>query len=62
MPALEWCLLTWHLENQTGQRLATIPGVGVITSTALVTAPSDQQTHLSAFPRRSGDRRAAAIA
>ena len=33
--ALERRLLVWHRENQDSQRLATIPGVGVITATAL---------------------------
>jgi transposase len=28
-------LLAWHRQNQDSQRLATIPGVGVISATAL---------------------------
>lgn len=38
---LERRLLAWHRENQTSQRLATIPGVGIITSTALAASISD---------------------
>ncbi len=34
--ALEATLLAWHRSNQASRRLATIPGVGVITATALV--------------------------
>lgn len=32
---LERRLLTWHRQDQVSQRLATIPGVGIITATAL---------------------------
>ena len=32
---LEQRLLAWHRQDQASQRLATIPGVGVITATAL---------------------------
>ena len=38
---LERRLLAWHRENKTSQRLATIPGVGIITSTALAASISD---------------------
>jgi len=38
---LERRLLAWHRENQTSQRLATIPGVGIITATALAASISD---------------------
>ncbi|WP_368933760.1 IS110 family transposase, partial [Brevundimonas naejangsanensis] len=38
---LERRLLAWHRENETSQRLATIPGVGIITSTALAASISD---------------------
>jgi transposase len=38
---LERGLLAWHGENQTSQRLATIPGVGIITSTAFAASISD---------------------
>jgi len=34
-------LLAWHRQNQTSQRLATIPGVGVITATALAASIPD---------------------
>lgn len=33
--ALESRLLAWHRQDQASQRLATIPGVGIITATAL---------------------------
>ena len=33
--ALERRLLAWHRQDQASQRLATIPGVGIITATAL---------------------------
>ena len=39
--ALERRLLVWHLQNQDSQRLATIPGVGVITATALAASITD---------------------
>jgi transposase len=42
---LERRLLAWHRQDQTSQRLATIPGVGIITATALsatsIPQPSD---------------------
>jgi len=34
-------LLTWHRQDQASQRLATIPGVGVISTTALVASVTD---------------------
>ena len=39
--ALERRLLVWHRQNQDSQRLATIPGVGVITATALAASITD---------------------
>jgi transposase len=39
--ALERRLLTWHRQNQASQRLATIPGVGIITATALSATVTD---------------------
>jgi transposase len=39
--ALERRLLAWHRQNQASQRLATIPGVGIITATALSAAVTD---------------------
>ena len=38
---LEATLLAWHRSNQASRRLATIPGVGVITATALVATIGD---------------------
>ena len=38
---LETTLLAWHRSNQASRRLATIPGVGVITATALVATIED---------------------
>ena len=39
--ALERRLLTWHRQNQESQRLATIPGVGIITATAMAASVTD---------------------
>ena len=39
--ALERRLLAWHRQDQASQRLATIPGVGIITATALAASVSD---------------------
>ena len=39
--ALEATLLAWHRSNQASRRLAMIPGVGVITATALVATIGD---------------------
>jgi transposase len=38
---LERDLLAWHRANETSQRLATVPGVGPITATALVASIGD---------------------
>ena len=38
---LERRLLAWHRQDQASQRLATIPGVGIITATALSAAITD---------------------
>jgi transposase len=38
---LERRLLTWYRQDQASQRLATIPGVGIITATALSAAITD---------------------
>ena len=38
---LEVTLLAWHRSNEASRRLATIPGVGVITATALVATIGD---------------------
>jgi transposase len=39
--ALERRLLAWHRQDQASQRLATIPGVGIITATALSASVPD---------------------
>ena len=39
--ALELRLLAWHRQDQASQRLATIPGVGVITATAMAASVTD---------------------
>jgi len=39
--ALDRTLLIWHRQNETSRRLATIPGVGIITATAIVATVSD---------------------
>lgn len=38
---LEAELVIWHRENETSQRIATIPGVGVITATAIAATITD---------------------
>ena len=38
---LERRLLAWHRQDQASQRLATIPGIGIITATALAAAVTD---------------------
>lgn len=39
--ALERQLQIWHRQNEASQRLATIPGVGIITATALAASVTD---------------------
>ena len=39
--ALERALLTWHRSNEASRRLESIPGVGVITATALAATVTD---------------------
>ncbi len=39
--ALDSEILVWHRQNDTSQRLATIPGVGVLTATALAASVTD---------------------
>lgn len=41
LAALEKELLAWHRSNELSQRLATIPGVGVISATALAASVTD---------------------
>jgi transposase len=38
---LERSLLAWHRQDQASQRLATIPGIGIITASALSAAVTD---------------------
>jgi len=38
---LERQLMIWHRQDETSQRLATIPGVGIITATALAASVTD---------------------
>jgi transposase len=45
---LEKELLTWHRTNEASQRLGAIPGVGVITATALVATVGDASQFRSA--------------
>lgn len=39
--ALNRRLLAWHRQDQASQRLATIPGVGVISATAMAASVTD---------------------
>lgn len=39
--SLERQLMLWHRQDETSQRLATIPGVGIITATALAASVTD---------------------
>jgi transposase len=41
LQALDRTLLDWHRQNAASQRLAAIPGIGVITATAIVATVSD---------------------
>lgn len=41
LTALEKELLAWHRSNEVSQRLATIPGVGLISATALAASVTD---------------------
>ena len=43
LAALEKELLVWHRDNELSQRLATIPGVGVISATALAASVSEPE-------------------
>lgn len=59
--ALARQLVAWHRTNKVSRRLATIPGVGSITATALVATVGDPAFFTSArhfaAPRRPPDRR-----
>ena len=46
--AIEHSLLEWHRNNQTSQRLHTIPGVGLITATAMAASVPDPSQFKSA--------------
>ena len=39
--AFDRCLMDWHRASPTSRRLATIPGVGVLTATALAVSVTD---------------------
>ncbi len=41
LKALDRTLLDWHCQNAASQRLAAVPGIGVITATAIVATVSD---------------------
>lgn len=43
LAALEKELLAWHRSNELSQRLATIPGVGIISASALAASVTDPQ-------------------
>jgi transposase len=43
LASLEKELLAWHRSNELSQRLATIPGVGVIAATALAASVSEPE-------------------
>ena len=43
LATLEKELLAWHRSNELSQRLATIPGVGVIAATALAASVSEPE-------------------
>lgn len=45
--ALNRRLLAWHRQDQASQRLATIPGVGVITATALAASVTELRSFRS---------------
>jgi hypothetical protein len=38
---IEAVILAWHKENEVGRRLATIPGIGPITASAIVATVGD---------------------
>ena len=43
LAAVEKEILTWHRSSEVSQRLATIPGIGVISATALAASVTDPQ-------------------
>jgi transposase len=46
--AIEAQILAWHRGNEASQRLATVPGVGVLTASAIVAAVGDARQFQSA--------------
>src|SRR6185437_12714473 len=46
--AVEGCILAWHKANETSQRLASAPGVGPMTASAIVAAVGDGRQFKSA--------------
>ena len=65
--ALEKELLAWHRSNELSQRLATIPGVGIVSATALAASVSEPERFrsgrqfaaslgLTPLPRSSGGK------
>ena len=50
LTALEKEMLAWHRSNELSQRLATIPGIGLVTATALVASVTDPKRFSSGRP------------
>ena len=53
---LERPLMAWHRQDQASQRLATIPGVGIITATALSASVGRRFTAKQKNPRQVAPR------
>jgi len=45
--ALDRKLLAWHTENEVSQRLTAIPGLGIVTATAIAATVTDPDQFLS---------------
>ena len=43
LQAVEKEILAWHRSSDVSQRLATIPGIGIISATALAASVTDPQ-------------------
>ena len=56
---LERRILDWHRQDETSRRLATIPGIGPITASAMAASAPDPRLFRSASSRRRGDSRPA---
>jgi transposase len=41
--ALDRKLLAWHAENEASQRLTAIPGLGIVTATAIAATVTDPE-------------------